>query len=115
MSMFQILLKKGWTDIMYGTMSLAKTHAAAAMMAVYFLTYHLLVTVVSVSVVSPSQLNFYVVIFIPLSKWHDYFTGCILIIQHNNPKFSGLGLICYFVRKQHSKEHVSKFLVVPII
>lgn len=53
MSMFQILLKKGWTDIMYGTMSRAETHAAAAMMAVYFLTYHLLVTVVSVSVVPP--------------------------------------------------------------
>ena len=99
MSMFQILLKKGWTDIMYGTMSLAKTHAAAAMMAVYFLTYHLLVTVVSVSVVSPSQLNFYVIIFIPLSKWHDYFAGCILIIQHNYPKFFGFGVNVLFYEK----------------
>lgn len=37
---------------MFGTMSRAETEFSAAMMAVYFLTYHLLVTVVSVSVVT---------------------------------------------------------------
>ena len=44
--MFQILLKKGWIDIMHKTMSKAG-HPGAAFASIYFVSYHLLVTVVS--------------------------------------------------------------------
>jgi len=47
-SMFQILLKKGWTDIMNETLSKVQSQAAAAFVAIYFVSYNLLVTVVSV-------------------------------------------------------------------
>lgn len=46
MSMFQILLKKNWLDIMYGTMRKAGL-TGTAFVAIYFVIYHLLVTVVS--------------------------------------------------------------------
>ncbi|XP_067933869.1 sodium leak channel NALCN-like [Watersipora subatra] len=51
-SMFQILMKKSWTDIMHQTMVKARLTAgtaATAFVAIYFISFHLLVTVIILS------------------------------------------------------------------
>lgn len=44
MSMFQILTQKGWLDIMHSTMT--QSQSFYPLVAVYFISYHLFVTLV---------------------------------------------------------------------
>jgi len=46
MSMFQILTQKGWNEVMFSTMS-ETSENIAPFVAIYFIFYHLFVTLVS--------------------------------------------------------------------
>ena len=49
MSMFQILTQKGWNEVMHSTMFKAG-EKVAPLIAIYFIFYHLFVTLVSCSI-----------------------------------------------------------------
>lgn len=46
MSMFQILTQEGWTEVVTETMRSTDDKVAAAFVAIYFVIYHLVVTLV---------------------------------------------------------------------
>ena len=48
MSMFQILTQKGWAVVMYEVMFRVHTDWLAAIVAIYFILYHLYATVVNI-------------------------------------------------------------------
>ncbi|VDN08661.1 unnamed protein product [Dibothriocephalus latus] len=47
MSMFQILTQKGWVAVMHDTMDVVNSNAVITGVAIYFVFYHLFVTLVS--------------------------------------------------------------------
>lgn len=47
MSMFQILTQKGWVAVMHDTMDVVDSAAVTTGVAIYFVFYHLFVTLVS--------------------------------------------------------------------
>lgn len=47
MSMFQILTQKGWVAVMHDTMDVVRNEAVTTGVAIYFVFYHLFVTLVS--------------------------------------------------------------------
>ena len=58
MSMFQILTQEGWIDVMDQTMARTRP-IVAPIVAIYFVSYHLFVTLVSVPrVQSETESNF---------------------------------------------------------
>lgn len=63
MSMFQILTQKGWTDIMHITMW-SCGERVAPLVAMYFIFYHLFVTLVSTCVISQRR---------PIIYFHGYY------------------------------------------
>ena len=73
MSMFQILTQKGWNEVMHLTMW-ETGEKVAPLVAIYFIFYHLFVTLVRQNVVVVSQMTLRLYIYISFFSVHSSVT-----------------------------------------